>query len=146
MSATAQPTKTNASIDKELLALEEQYWTALKNKDVDGMVALTYDPCIVTGAQGVGRLDHATFRAMMTQPKWEVVDFTLSDVTTLRLADDVAIVAYKISEKLNVDGKATTLDAADSSTWVRHNGKWVCAAHTESVTGDPYGRDRGSQA
>jgi hypothetical protein len=37
---------------------------------------------------------------------------------------------------------ATKLDAADSSTWVRRNGRWLCALHTEAILGDPFGRDR----
>src|SRR6266540_6516732 len=38
--------------------------------------------------------------------------------------------------------KPVELDAADASTWVRRNGKWLCALHTESLKGDPFGRDR----
>jgi hypothetical protein len=58
------------------------------------------------------------------------------------LRDDVAIVAYQVYEELTVDGKPVTLDAADSSTWVRRNGRWLCALHTEAIAGDPFGRDR----
>jgi hypothetical protein len=59
-----------------------------------------------------------------------------------QLGDDVAVVAYTVHEKLTVDGQPVTLDAADASTWVRRNGRCVCALHTESVKGDPFGRDR----
>ena len=58
------------------------------------------------------------------------------------LRDDVAIVAYQVTEELTVDGKPVTLNAADSSTWIRRNGGWMCALHTEAIAGDPYGRDR----
>jgi len=47
-----------------------------------------------------------------------------------------------VHEELTVEGKPVTLDAADSSTWVRRDGHWLCAAHTETLSGDPYGRDR----
>ena len=40
----------------------------------------------------------------------------------------------------------TISDAADASTWVRRNGRWVCALHTESLKGDPFGRDRRATA
>ena len=49
------------------------------------------------------------------------------------LGDDVAIVAYTVREELTVDGKPLTLEAADSSTWVRRDGRWVCALHTEAL-------------
>jgi hypothetical protein len=79
---------------------------------------------------------------MMKSPNWTLQDFELSDVQALVLRDDVVAVAYKVREHLTVDGKPVTLDAADSSVWVQHNGGWVCSLHTESVQGDPFGRDR----
>jgi len=54
----------------------------------------------------------------------------------------VAIVAYKVKEELTVDGKPVTLEAADASTWLRRGDSWVCSLHTESIIGDPFGRDR----
>ena len=62
------------------------------------------------------------------------------------LRDDVAVVAYVVTEELTVENKPVTLKAADSSTWVRRDGRWVCAVHTESLSGDPFGRDRSRNA
>jgi hypothetical protein len=58
------------------------------------------------------------------------------------LGDDTAIVAYTVHEELTVDGKPVSIDAADTSTWVRRDGRWLCALHSESLAGDPFGRDR----
>ena len=58
------------------------------------------------------------------------------------IGDDVAVLAYKVTEDLTVDGKAVHLEAADASTWARRDGRWVCVLHTESLAGDPMGRDR----
>jgi hypothetical protein len=69
-------------------------------------------------------------------------DFALDAIAVERLGDDVAIVGYKVREELTVDGKRLTLEAADTSTWVRKDGAWLCAMHTEALAGDPYGRDR----
>src|SRR5688572_15023772 len=49
---------------------------------------------------------------------------------------------YKVHEAVMVDGKPLTVDAAHSSTWTKRNGRWVCALHSESIEGDPFGRDR----
>lgn len=51
----------------------------------------------------------------------------------------------KVNERLTVDGKPLKLEAADASTWVRRGERWVCALHTEAITGDPFGRDRTAQ-
>mgnify|MGYP006273693779 CR=1 FL=1 len=42
---------------------------------------------------------------------------------------------------MTVDGKPLSLDASDASTWIRRNGSWVCTLHTESLLGDPFGRE-----
>ena len=130
------------TIEKELVKLERQYWQAIKDKDVDAMMRLADDPCIVTGAQGVGRLDHKAFRGMMKDASWSLREFELADVQVGLLRDDVAVVAYVVKEELTVGNQPVTLKAADSSTWVRRDGRWVCAVHTEALAGDPFGRDR----
>ena len=134
----------NKAIESELINLERQYWQSMKDKDADKASRLTDYPCIVTGAQGVASIaDSKTFAAMMNNGGWELKDFTLGEDIQVRLvSDDVAIVAYKVKENLTVEDKPVTLEAADASVWVKRDGKWLCALHTESVAGDPFGRDR----
>jgi len=131
------------TIEQELLALETQYWEAIRDKDAEAAMRLTDDPCIVTGAQGVGRIDRRALAAMMKDVPYTVNEFEIDeDVHVRLLRDDVAILAYRVRERLTVEGKPVTLEAADSSTWVRRDGRWLCALHTEAIAGDPFGRDR----
>jgi hypothetical protein len=51
-----------------------------------------------------------------------------------------------VHEDLTVDGEPVSIDAADTSEWVRRDGSRLCALHTESITGDPFGRDRAAAA
>ena len=135
------------TIQRTLVDLERRYWQALKDKDVEAALELTDDPCIVTGAQGVGLIDHSTYRALMESATWTLVAFEIrDDVQVRQLDDDTAIVAYTIHEELDVDGESVVFDAADASTWVRRDGRWLCALHTESLAGDPFGRDRSASA
>jgi uncharacterized protein (TIGR02246 family) len=129
-------------IEAQLMSLEKQYWQAIKDRDVQAAMRLTDDPCIVTGAQGVARIDRKAFAGMLQAGGWTLHEVTLSDLQVRVLSEDVAIVAYKVKELLTVEGKSITLDAADSSTWVRRDGQWVCALHTEALSGDPFGRDK----
>ena len=127
---------------KELLQLETRFWNSMNDKDVEAALQLTNDPCIVTGAQGVSKIDKKTFANLMATGTWTLHDFDIHDVKVEQLSDDVAVIGYKVHEELTVDGKPITLDAADASTWVKKDGRWLCALHTESVVGDPFGRDR----
>ena len=130
----------NRSVEAELLHLERRYWDAIKERDAVVATQLSHDPCIVTGARGVSTLDRDSLARMMEQAPWTLDDFELEDVQVQLVRDDVAIVAYKVKESLIVDGRPLTLEAADSSTWVRTNGLWLCALHTEAIAGDPFGR------
>jgi hypothetical protein len=56
------------------------------------------------------------------------------------LTDDVASVAYKVTERLLLEGQLS-LAINDASVWVKI-GELQCAIHTETLTGDPFGRDR----
>jgi hypothetical protein len=118
----------------------------MKEKDGDAAMRLTDDTCIITGAQGVSRLDQRTLKGMLEDATWTIEKFDIGDdVQVSVIDDDVAILAYKVHEELTVEGKPVALDAADASTWVRRDGNWVCALHTESIAGDPFGRDRRPQ-
>jgi hypothetical protein len=89
----------------------------------------------------VGRVDTSMYEQMMTDASWTIVDFKIGDdVQVEMLGRNTAIVAYTVHEDLIVEGAPVSLDAADSSTWVRSDGNWKCALHTESVLGDPFGR------
>lgn len=131
------------SAEKEVTELEQQYRQAIVDKDLDKILSLTADPSLVTGAQGVMSLDHATYRKMMgADSNWELLEFTLERMEANAVTPDVVTTAYTVSENMIVDGKPLSLKAADASTWVRQNGSWVCVLHTESILGDPFGRDK----
>jgi uncharacterized protein (TIGR02246 family) len=131
------------AVERELLALEKKYWQSLKDRDTAAAARLTDDPCIVTGAQGVGSLSKEALGSMVKSASYRLLDFRIDDDAQVRmLSDDVAVLPYNVHEELTVDGEPVTLDAADASTWVRRDGQWLCALHTESLKGDPFGRDR----
>ena len=133
---------SNTAVENELVNLERRYWNAMKDKNVEDALQMTDEPCIVTGAQGVGRVSREEFRKLMVNATWTLHGFEMNNMQARLISDDVAIVAYKVKEQLTVDGKPLTLEASDSSTWVRRDGAWKCALHTEAVAGDPFGRDR----
>ena len=127
-----------------LLENERQFWNAMKRKDAGATARMTDDGCIVVGAQGVSAIDSATMAKLTEEGQWELERYAFDEKTAqVRfIRDDVAIVAYKVNEHVIVDGAPLDLDANDSSVWVRRDGQWLCALHTESIAGDPYGRDR----
>lgn len=130
------------TVEKELLELENRYWQAIKDRDVEAAMRLTDFPCLVAGASGVGLIDKETFTRMMSGARYTLHAFEIRESKVRQAGDDIALMAYKVHEDLTVDGEKVSMDAADTSVWVRRGGQWRCALHTESLAGDPYGRDK----
>lgn len=130
------------TVGTELLNLEKRYWQAIKEKDVDATLGMTEFPCLVAGATGVALIDRETFVKMMKDARYTLHDFEVKNAEVRALKDDVVCVAYEVHEDMTVDGKKVSMEATDSSVWVRRDGRWLCAMHTEALKGDPYGRDR----
>ena len=117
------------SVETELAELERKFWTAIMEKDAVVALHLSHDRCVVTGAQGACHADAGSFREIMDTLPWILDDFELKGVQVSLVQEDVAIVSYEVRESLIVEGKPLTVEATDSSTWIRSGGRWVCARH-----------------
>ena len=128
--------------DNEIISAEKQYWDAIQHKDAATAMQLSDEFCIVVGAQGIREVDRDELAQLMSRATSELTRYSLDegDIHIRKLSDDVAIIAYRVREDLVVNGKPESLQAFDASVWVRRDGSWVCAMHTESLRGDPFGR------
>jgi hypothetical protein len=132
------------TINKEMLDLEHRFWDAMQRKDGQTAKAMTHANCVVVGAQGASTIDRETMGKLTVEGNWTLEQYEIdpTSVQALVLDDTTRVVAYKVTERLTVDGEKIKLQANDSSVWVLKNGEWLCALHTESVAGDPFGRDK----
>ena len=135
---------SSSTHEQELVDVERRFWNAMKEKDAAAASALTDDQCVIVGAQGVSAIDAKTMAKLTSEGQWELEQFSFDEQKRqIRfLTDDIAIVAYPVRERVVVDGETLPVVANDSSVWVRRNGEWRCALHTESLAGDPFGRDK----
>lgn len=130
------------SDERAVVDAERAYWQSIQDKDAQMAWRLTDEACLLVGSQGVRRVERETFTRMLESSDWMLQRFELSDVDVRMVGPDVAVIGYKVHEELTVEGKPVSLDAADASTWIRRGDGWVCTLHTESILGDPFGRDR----
>ena len=132
-----------SSAAEEVLEMERKFWEAMKNRDSKTCAALSDSSCLVTGPEGIANLTPDEVGAMVGNSKSELRNYRIGKGAQVQLVgDNVAVVAYRVHEDLIVDGKPVSIDAADSSTWIKRDGQWRCALHTEAIMGDPFGRDR----
>lgn len=120
----------------EIIALEKEYWEAMKAKDGKRTSQLSGKTALTTGARGVTVIPKAKMGEMTEEGNWTLDSYEFSDVQVVTPADDVAIIAYKVKQKVTMDGKPQELRAADSSTWVRGPDGWECHAHSETFLKD----------
>ena len=141
---TMTHTMTNRITDQELLALERQYWDAIKARDARTVNRLTDQESTVAGATGVSGWNAEAVANAFEAPQYVIVDYRI-DPQTVRvnhIRDDVVSIAYGVHEDIDMDGKPIKLDAFDTSVWKLGDNGWTCVLHTESLKGDPFGRDR----
>jgi hypothetical protein len=129
--APAAPTK------EEILRLETAYWDAMKAKDGTKAAALSGDPSLVSGVQGVMSIPRSKMRELTESGDWELFSYVFEDVQFLSPTNDVAIIAYTVRQKVRMNGEDKDFMAADTSVWVREGEGWRCHAHSESMLNTP---------
>jgi hypothetical protein len=141
---TMTPTMTRTITQQELLALERSYWDALKQRDFRTIGRLTAEDSTVAGASGVAGVDPRSIQKQIESAPYTIKDYRIDPQTIRinRLCDDTVAIAYAVQEDLEVDSKPVKLDAFDLSVWKQSGTGWTCVLHTESIKGDPFGRDR----
>jgi hypothetical protein len=122
--------------EAEILALETSYWDAMKAKDGDTTAKLSGAKSLVSGMRGVMSIEKAKMGEMTRSGDWTLQSYAFDDVSVVRPADNVAIIAYTVRQKVTMGGKAQELHAADSSTWIRGADGWECHAHSETYLQD----------
>ena len=137
-------TATRTFEDTEIVALENEFWDALRTRDGARIASLTADDCTIVGAVGVTAVDGPTIAKMLESAPYEIKSVRIKPDTTriVRLSDDCVLISYAVHEDVAIDGSDVQLDAFDSSVWQRRDDEWQCVLHTESIAGDAFGRDR----
>ncbi|MCJ0826254.1 nuclear transport factor 2 family protein [Luteimonas sp. 50] len=116
----------------EIERLERAFWQSLVDRDAGTAKGLLAPQALMVSSHGTLRFDPAQYEKMLLDPKHGLLEYTLSDMDVMFPSDDIAIATYRAHQKMEMDGQSLEQDVVDSSTWVRVDGGWKCAAHTES--------------
>lgn len=126
----------SAPIKDEILALEKDWWDAMKRKDGKRTSQLTGKLAVTTGARGVATIPKDKMGKMTEEGNWTLESYKFDNVEVISPTPDVAIIAYTVTQNVTMNGKPQELHAADSSTWVRGADGWQCHAHSETFLQD----------
>lgn len=115
-------------MDSEIINLEKRYWNGMAVHDYETVKYLTRFPCIVAGKQGVMTVNESAYKRMFEQNAKRTLKVNGISEEQVQMGEDHAMIAYLID--LDYDGK--TMKCACTSTWIKVDGSWLCAMHTES--------------
>jgi hypothetical protein len=115
-------------METNIIDLEKKYWDGMANKDYEIVKNLTKFPCIVAGKHGVMSVDEPSYKKMFEQGTGKALQVKGITDEQVQIGEDHAILAYVI--ELDYDGNS--MKCACASTWIKANGDWKCAMHTES--------------
>ena len=116
----------------EIIALEKRFWQTMVDGNTDAALGMLAEPALMVSQHGAMQFDHAGYRKMAENADYKLVSYELSNLSVLRPSDDVAILTYQVDQTTKEKGKDVRMQVSDSSTWVRQDGAWRCAIHTES--------------
>lgn len=104
---------------------------------------LTHDPCLIFGVHDTNAFTKAQILAMQQRKqKYLVGDYELKEVNARMISPNVGIVAYTVQLTLIMEDDELSFEATDTSTWMRQNGQWACAMHSEALFGHPFRLER----
>ena len=127
-SARNADSRTSAEIER----LERAFWQSIVDREPAVATGMITEPALMVSGHGPMSFDRDEYTRMANNEQHRLLGYTLSDMDVLCPTDDVAIATYRAHQKMEVDGRTREFDSIDSSTWVRVDGAWKCAAHTES--------------
>ena len=66
-----------------------------------------------------------------------VNSFTIHSHQTRMITPDIAIIVYPVQMDVTCGSNKETGEFNDSTTWVRHSGKWEAVLHTNAIAAKP---------
>ena len=112
----------------EILDLEKKYWDGMAEHNFEVVKGLTKFPCLVAGKSGVMSVDEPSYKKMFDQGSGRKMLVKNISNEQIEMGQDHAMIAYQI--ELEYDGKS--MQCACTSTWIKEDGKWLCAMHSEA--------------
>ena len=128
---------TSSRHNKEIERLEHDFWQSMVDRKPSVATGMITEPTLMVSSHGPMTFDRAEYTKMANNEQHRLVEYSLSGMDVLFPTEDVAIATYHAHQKMEMDGKPLEFDSFDSSTWVKVDGAWKCAAHTESESKAP---------
>jgi ketosteroid isomerase-like protein len=121
-----KPDTERASVEQELIKLENESNDAWLRRDVEAYARLLADDYLETGPDG-GMATKAEELALVRSTE-TTITAVITDDFKVRLFGDAAVVTFRLTFKKLVDGKEMTGQERFTDTWIKRDGRWQCVS------------------
>jgi hypothetical protein len=124
-----------ASPSKTIEELENRFWQSMIDNDPDSATEMLTEPAMMVSAHGAMKFDHAGYRKMAEKGPMVLTGYELSDMQVVFPNETTAIATYRVRQTVaqrGAEGGAGVQEMNDTSTWIKEDGSWKCAMHTET--------------
>ncbi|HEX8352721.1 MAG TPA: nuclear transport factor 2 family protein [Pyrinomonadaceae bacterium] len=143
--ANAAATATPAGVTQaDIEARERQVLDAFKAKNWDAFGRMLADDFVYVSSEGVA----GKAQTLEGVKKYDLTEYTLSDVRLVKIDADLALITYTMTEKSSYDGKpGSGSPVRTSSAWAGRGGNWLNVYHQETEVAEmPAGQPTPSPA
>lgn len=117
----------------EIMKLETKFWQSMLDEKPEIAAALLTEKATSVAMFGIHHFSPAEYVKMAEEGPAKLTAFSFSNEKVLFPTPDVAVATYEVEQKFEMDGKPQEMVCLDTTTWVRQDGKWLAAAHTETA-------------
>lgn len=117
-----------------LIEMEKKFWQSMVDEQTDVALGMLAEPSFLVSSHGAMKFDHASYRKMAEHGDMVIKRYDLGDMEATFVGDNTAILCYDVKQVISSRGAndETEQHMKDTSTWVKVDGSWVCAMHTET--------------
>ena len=117
------------NLEEQLLEMEHAFWQA--STDPDFYRKHVAEDVVLVFPYGVGAMDKkmVLYTIGANTEEWE--NYEISEVGAVSLAEDAALITYKVSAERAVGDEP--FEAFVSSVYIRSDGPWLLAFHQQTL-------------
>jgi ketosteroid isomerase-like protein len=116
------------SLERQIVAQEQNGLEALKNGDLGRFGSLTAEEAVFVDEQGPA----TKAQVLKNVAGFKLTEYSMDDVKFVALSKNTGLISYKSTEKGVSHGEEFATQVYVSSVWTKRGGKWVCLFSQET--------------
>lgn len=116
----------------DIMKLETEFWQSMMDQKPEKAAALLASQAANVALFGIHHFSPVEYIRMAREGPAKLTSFAFSNEKVIFPTPEVAIATYEVTQGFLMQGQAHETVCFDTTTWVRSDGRWLAAVHTET--------------